>query len=131
MAINKILFEVDEDNFEEYYSVDGFGFEEGDVYGTFVQITQEIDLTLICRFLADRWPIIYGKAVNLMIKEGYEPEGISIDKEKLMVLYNEDLFVALCKYTLNSLSYFSDQFIGGTPETDIMLNEVTDFINQS
>ena len=66
-----------------------------------------------------------------MMKEGYEPEGISIDKEKLKALHNADLFFALCKYTINSLSYFSDQFMGGAPETDAMLNEVTDFINQS
>ena len=57
------------------------------------------------------------------------PEGIEDDREELKGLYNEDLFYALCKYPLNSLSYFSDQFSGGTSEANLMLQEVCDFIN--
>ena len=49
---------------------------------------------------------------------------------KLKDLFNEDLFYALCKYPLNSVSYFSDQFSAGTLETDTMLQKVCDFINQ-
>jgi hypothetical protein len=49
---------------------------------------------------------------------------------ELKGLFNEDLFYALCKYPLNSVSYFSDQFASGSSETDAMLQKVCDFINQ-
>ncbi len=65
-----------------------------------------------------------------MIRDGYSPENNEEEMAKLKGLSNEDLFYALCKYPLNSVSYFSDQFSVGTLETDAMLQKVCDFINQ-
>jgi hypothetical protein len=65
-----------------------------------------------------------------MIRDGYSPENIEQEMAELKGLFNEDLFCALCKYPLNSISYFSDQFSAGTSETDVMLQKVCDFINQ-
>ena len=65
-----------------------------------------------------------------MIRDGYSPENIEQEMNKLKDLFNEDLFYALCKYPLNSVSYFSDQFSAGALEKDAMLQKVCDFINQ-
>ena len=81
--------------------------------------------------MSEQWPLKYGEAVNLMIREGYSPENIEEEMDELNGLFNEDLFYALCKYPLNSISYFSDQFSAGSSETDAMLQEVCNFINQN
>jgi len=127
---NKIKFNIKLKSIDNYYTANGVSFsKEEDLSGIFTEITQDFDMAALCIFLADVWPLEYGEAVNLMIKEGYMPEGIEDDREELKGLYNEDLFYALCKYPLNSLSYFSDQFSGGTSEANLMLQEVCDFIN--
>ena len=127
----KVKFKIKAKDPENYYSVDGITFSEDDLLGAFAEITQDQDLATLCNFLAEEWPLKYGEAVNLMITEGYYPENFEEDKAELQELYNEDLFYALCKYPLSGTSYFSDQFSGGTPEADSMLEEVCNFVNES
>lgn len=67
----------------------------------------------------------------MMIGEGYLPDNFEEDRSELSELYNEDLFYALCKYPLNSISYFSDQFSSGTQDTDAMLKKVCSYINDN
>jgi hypothetical protein len=129
--VSKIVFSIAEDDSDNYYTANGVSFsKEDDLVGIFTEITADFDQAALCTFLAGAYPLVYGEAVNLMIKEGYEPEGIEEDRDELERLWSEDLFYALCKYQLSSLSYFSDQFSSGTPEADSMLQEVCDFINK-
>ena len=126
----KVNFKIKK-NPDHYYSVNEITFpKDDDVYGVLFEIVNEYDLNSICSFLSKEWPLKYGEAVNLMIRDGYSPENIEQEMAELKGLFNEDLFYALCKYPLNSISYFSDQFSAGTSETDVMLHKVCDFINQ-
>jgi hypothetical protein len=127
----KVNFKIKKKNPDHYYSVNDFTFpKDDDVAGVLLEIVYEYDLKLLCSFLSEQWPLKYGAAVNLMIREGYSPENIEEEMAELNGLFNEDLFYALCKYPLNSISYFSDQFSAGASETDVMLQKVCDFINQ-
>ena len=127
----KVNFKIKKNNPDNYYSVNELTFpKDDDVYGVLFEIVNEYDLSSICVFLSEEWPLKYGEAVNLMIKDGYSPENIEEEMAKLKGLVNEDLFHALCKYPLNSVSYFSDQFSAGALETDTMLKKVCEFINQ-
>jgi len=127
----KVNFKIKKKNLDNYYSVNEVTFpKDDDVYGVLFEIVNEYDLNSICSFLSEEWPLKYGKAVNLMIRDGYSPENIEQEMTKLKGLFNEDLFYALCKFPLNSISYFSDQFSAGASETDTMLQKVCNFINQ-
>jgi hypothetical protein len=127
----KVKFKIKKKTPDNYYSINGITFpKDDDVYGVLFEIVNEYDLNSICSLLSEEWPLKYGEAVNLMIRDGYSPENIEQEMAELKGLFNEDLFYALCKYPLNSISYFSDQFSAGTSETDVMLQKVCDFINQ-
>ena len=127
----KVNFKIKKKNLDNYYSVNEVTFpKDDDVYGVLFEIVNEYDLNSICSFLSEEWPLKYGEAVNLMIRDGYSPENIEQEMTKLKGLFNEDLFYALCKFPLNSISYFSDQFSAGASETDTMLQKVCNFINQ-
>jgi len=127
----KVNFKIKKKTPDHYYSVNKITFpKDDDVYGVLFEIVNEYDLNSICIFLSEEWPLKYGEAVNLMIRDGYSPENIEQEMAELRGLFNEDLFYALCKYPLNSVSYFSDQFATGSSETDAMLQKVCDFINQ-
>jgi hypothetical protein len=64
-----------------------------------------------------------------MIRDGYYPENFEQERDQFKNLYNDELFYALCRYPLSSISFFSDQFSGGAPETNTMLLDVSDYIN--
>ena len=128
----KVIFKIKKRSPEHYYSVNDFTFpKDDDVAAVLLEIVDGCDLKTLCSFLSEQWPLKYGEAVNLMIREGYSPENIEEEMDELNGLFNEDLFYALCKYPLNSISYFSDQFSAGSSETDAMLQEVCNFINQN
>ena len=127
-----IVLKFNKKNPDQYYSVNDITFpKDDDVYGVLFEIIQNYDLEQLCSFLSEEWPLKYGEAVNMMIGEGYLPDNFEEDKSELSELYNEDLFYALCKYPLNSISYFSDQFSSGTQDTDAMLKKVCSYINDN
>jgi len=126
----KIKFKINKKDTDNYYSVNGVTFpKDDDVYGVLYEIIQEYDLNSICPFLSDRWPLKYGESVNLMIRDCYYPENFEQERDQFKNLYNDELFYALCRYPLSSISFFSDQFSGGAPETNTMLLDVSDYIN--
>lgn len=127
-----IVLKFNKKNPEQYYSVNDITFpKDDDVYGVLFEIVQNYDLEHLCSFLSEEWPLKYGEAVNMMIREGYLPENFDEDRSELIQLFNEDLFYALCKYPLNSISYFSDKFSSGTQETDAMLKKICSYINDN
>ncbi len=123
-------FSINPKDESRYYRVDGFDFSSDDVAGTFAEIVGDLEQETVHEFLVENWPLQYGEGVNQMIRDGYSPEGIESDMKRLQGLYNDDLFMALCKYPINSYTYFTDMFAGGDPECDSMLEEVAEFVSR-
>lgn len=128
-AGRRTIFSINPDDEERYYCVDDFSFSSDDVLGAFTELVGDLDREVLREFLVDNWPLQYGEGVNQMISDGYLPKGIKSEMKRLRGLYNDELFLALCKYPLDSHSYFTDLFAGGDPECDSMLQDVAEFIN--
>lgn len=123
-------FSINPEDESRYYQVGEMCFDRDDVGAVFEELVVDLDEEAVRVFLVKNWPLEYGEGVNLMIREGYEPEGMSSeDREALQGLYNDELFYELCEYPITTYSYFTDMFDHESPETEAMLEAVAQFAN--
>lgn len=141
-------FSINPDDDSGYYVLNGNRFEKGE-HAVFNEMVHGLDSNVVHKFLVQNWPTEYGKAVLLMLDEGYLPDGMTEDeKSEIEKLQMESIFLpadelgelwgALGKYTLcceaqgsgPCYSYFGDVFESGSSEVDAMLEEVAQFVTQ-
>lgn len=97
------------------YNINGLEFDESDLFSAVIELLPDYfgkdatkDLNEIWDISKRLFPMEYGEAVNDAARGGWEPENLDPAVEELL---NEDLFCALCDYSLHpeAAFYFFDK----------------------